>query len=107
MTNSWILGILGIWMVVTPFLGFASTANSWIDWIVGIVCMIAAFAIAAEKPWQGRVGGMVAVWSIVAGFIGGLVSGAGVWWNDILVGLAFIVTGFTALPHTQHRPQTA
>ncbi|MDP2480257.1 MAG: hypothetical protein Q8W51_04595 [Candidatus Palauibacterales bacterium] len=108
MANGWIIGILGIWMVVTPFLGFASLANSWIDWIVGVIVAIFAFTMTREKPGQGWSAGIVSIWLFIAGFIGGVVSGAGAWWNDILVGLVFMVTGFTALPHghTQH-PQTA
>lgn len=108
MANGWIIGILGIWLIITPFLQFSTLANSWIDWIVGVVVAIFAFTMTREQPAQGWSAGLASIWLFIAGFIFGMVSGVGVWWNDILVGLFFMLTGFTALPHgrTQH-PQTA
>ncbi len=97
MWTGWVIGILGIWMVISPFLGFSSLGNAWDDWIVGVICAILGFASVGARPWQGWLAGIVGVWLFIAGFIPGLREGAGVYWNDILVGIAFIIFGFAAV----------
>lgn len=97
MWNAWLTGILGIWMVIVPFLGFTTIGNAWNDWVVGVVVAVIGFAMTARRPWQGWIAGIVGVWLFIAGFIPGLRFGAGLWWNDILVGIVFIITGFAAV----------
>ncbi|HET7584588.1 MAG TPA: SPW repeat protein [Gemmatimonadaceae bacterium] len=96
MLSGWITGILGIWMVIVPFLGFEPMGNAWNDWIVGVIVAIAGFSMARARPWQGWIAGIVGVWLFIAGFVPGLREGVGLYWNDILVGITFIVTGFAA-----------
>jgi len=81
MANGWVIGVLGIWMVIVPFLGFAAAANSWIDWIVGVIVAIFSFTLTPAHPGQGWIAGIVAAWLFIAGFIPGLVHGPGTWWN--------------------------
>ncbi len=76
MWTGWVIGILGIWMVISPFLGFASVG---------------------ARPWQGWLAGIVGVWLFIAGFIPGLRFDGGVYWNDILCGIAFVIFGFAAV----------
>lgn len=105
MFTAWIVGLAGIWMFIAPFIGFTTIANAWIDWVVGVIVAICGFAMAARAPWQGWVAGVVAVWLFISGFINPLVYGAGVWWNDIIVGVVFAICGFAALGAA--RPGTA
>lgn len=96
---------------MTPFLGFGATGYAWVDWITGIVAAILAFSMTREKPAQGWIGGIVALWLFVAGFIGGLHGGAGVWWNNLLTGAVLAITGFTAVSQPgragEHQTQAA
>jgi hypothetical protein len=103
MWTGWVIGVLGIWMVITPFLGFAMLGNAWNDWAVGVVCAVLGFAMTGSRAWQGWLAGIVGVWLFVAGFIPGLRSYAGLYWNDILVGIAFIIFGFSAVALTSPR----
>ncbi len=93
MWTGWVVGILGIWMIISPFLGFGAMGYAWIDWVVGVICAILGFASVGARPWQGWLTGIVGVWLFIAGFIPGLHQGAGVYWNDILVGIAFVILG--------------
>ncbi len=96
MWTGWVIGILGIWMIITPFLGFSPLGNAWDNWIVGVICAILGFASMGARRWQGLLAGIVGVWLFIAGFIPGLRYSPGVYWDDILVGIAFIVFGFAA-----------
>ena len=45
----WTVGILGIWVALTAFLGLGLTANFWSDLIVGVAVAIAAFSIGVGR----------------------------------------------------------
>ncbi len=97
MANAWIVGILGLWTIITPFLRFSPPGYAWNDWIVGVIVAIAGFSMARS---QGVIPGIFAVWLFVAGFIPGLHVAPGVYWDNILVGILFAVTGFLAVSQT-------
>ncbi len=97
MFSAWIVGLAGIWMFITPFIGFTSLGYAWIDWIVGVVVAIFGFSMVSRAPWQGWVAGVAAVWLFVSGFIPGLLVTPGVWWNDLVIGVVFAICGFAAL----------
>ena len=46
---NWLLGILGIWVVIVPYLGFADSALKILLVITGIVIAILGFWAAAAK----------------------------------------------------------
>lgn len=109
MLNAWIVGILGLWTALSAFLGFAPMGFAWSNWIVGVIAAIAALSMVGRKPVQGWLAGLVAVWLFISGFIPGLRMSPGYWWNDLLVGAAFIVLGFSATArepsgHGHHHP---
>lgn len=103
MLNAWIVGILGLWTALTAFLGFGPLGFAWSNWIVGVICAISAFSMAGRRPAQGWIAGLVAIWLFISGFIPGLLTSPGYWWNDLLVGAAFIITGFSATGRQRYR----
>lgn len=102
MANAWIVGVLGLWMILTPFLGFGPLGYAWNDWAVGVITTLVGFSLpVGGQRWVAVVFG---IWLFISGFIGGLLATPGVWWNNIIVGVLFAIAGFAALPHPPHRP---
>jgi sulfite exporter TauE/SafE len=98
MWQGWVNGILGLWLIVTAFLGFGSSGNLWNDLIVGIIVAILGYSITKPKGWQGWIAFILGLWLIIVGlFIGGLRVGGGALWNNLIVGIIVAITGFGAL----------
>lgn len=95
--KAWTTGILGLWLLAAAFLPLGQTGNLWNDLVVGVIVAIAGFAMARQTPWQGWVAGLLGLWTIIAAFIPGLLSGPGLLWNNVIVGAAIALAGFTAL----------
>lgn len=97
MWQAWTTGILGIWLFIAAFLYFTPNGNLWNNLIVGVIVAIAGFAMIKAKPWQAWTAGIVALWLIVAAFIPSLQIHSANLWNDLIVGIIFMVAGFAAL----------
>jgi len=97
MWQAWTTGILGVWLFIAAFLNFSPAVNLWDNLIVGIIVAIAGFAMVKAKSWQGWTAGIVGLWLIVAAFIPSLQAHTGNLWNDLIVGVIFMIAGFAAL----------
>lgn len=53
MWQQWMNGILGIWVVIVPFLGLSATAFTWTLVVTGIVVAVLGFWGAAEHETAG------------------------------------------------------
>ncbi len=95
--KGWTNGILGLWVVVAAFAGLGPKGNFWNDLIVGIIVAIVGFGMVQGAAWQGWTSGLLGLWLIIASFIPGLVGGAGLVWNNLLVGAIVAIAGFAAL----------
>lgn len=88
MFQSWINGVLGIWMIVA---GFISTVQHSVNYIiVGII--VAALGFWAAKRWQNTVSGVLGLWLIVSGIITTLIAPV----NSIIIGIVIAVLSFWA-----------
>lgn len=93
MLYAWIIAVLGIWTGVVPIFSASPAFYSWSYWIVGIIAAVLGFAMVARRPLQGWITGIAGIWLFIAGFVGGLAMGAGLWWNSVLLGLVLLITG--------------
>jgi hypothetical protein len=94
MSKGWLVWILGLWLVVTTFLGLGATFTVWNAWIIGVIAAAWGFGRVRATPWQGWLSGVLGFWLILFGFIPALHDGAVLLWNNVLVGLALAVAGF-------------
>lgn len=90
----WLVGLLGIWYLVSPWILQASAAM-WNGIIVGIIVAICAYMFPAEKSWQKWLGVLMGIWAIIAAFF--LTQGTGFVWNNVIVGILIAIAGFAAL----------
>ena len=100
MWNGWIIGLAGIWAFVAPFTGLSPMGYAWSHWIVGVVAAVLGFSMVSEHPREGMVAGILGIWLFIAGFIGGLLAAPGLWWNNLIVGAALAVFGFSTMRTT-------
>lgn len=109
--QSWINGLLGLWLVVAAFLGFSHIGNLVNYLIVGLAVVIVSLALLKEKPWQAWIALILGIWMVASSLVLPLHRGAGYVYNDLLTGLVIAIVGFTGLstsqnnddmPHIQH-----
>lgn len=91
--------ILGLWLLVSTFLGFSPNSFVWNYFIVGIVVVCASFFLIHGEPKQSWIAGILGFWLIIIAIAPFLVSGIGIYLNNIIVGLLIIVTGSAILIH--------
>lgn len=103
--NSWIIGIVGIWIIISSFLSANAQFILWSNLISGVIIALAGFTMIKEQPSFGWIAGILGIWMIISAFIPSLLTGTGLLWNGIIAGLIFAIDGFSALASTP--PKTA
>lgn len=95
MSNTrWTAGILGVWLIVAATLGLGAHANLWNDLLVGVIVGFGALSIGVESKLEGWTVGLSALWLIASAFIPALHGGAGLIWNNVLVGILLAGAAF-------------
>ena len=91
--------ILGLWLLVSAFLEFGPSSSAWNYFIVGIVVVSASFFLIHGKPQQSWIIGILGFWLIIVAIVPTLISGIGIYLNNIIVGLFITVAGLAILVH--------
>lgn len=86
--QDWLNLILGIWLFVSPWFGFAdSMAAAWNAWVFGaVIAAISAWALAVPHRWEEWVNFVVGAWLMMAPFVLVFTPQAGQTWNHLIVG---------------------
>lgn len=102
--QAWLAGVLGVWILLTAFLGFGHVAILVSNLIAGFILMLAGFSMIKVKPWQGWTIGLLGFWLYVAAFLLDLHIGADLLANNLTVGLVVAIAGFAALGGNEVNP---
>ena len=97
MWNAWLVGFLGLWMVIAPFAGNTTETNAWNNWIIGIVVAFVGFSMRGDRAWHSSLASLAGVWLFISGYLSALLMGSGLVANDIIVGLLLMIAGFGAV----------
>jgi hypothetical protein len=95
--NSWIIGIVGLWIVLSALIGFTPLFIIWSNIIAGAIIAIAGFTFIKDKPEFGWVAGILGIWIFISAFIPVLHTAPGLLWNGILAGAVSAIDGFISL----------
>ncbi len=91
---AWVVGILGIWMIVAAFLTFASATVMWHNLIIGLVVGIAGYNMIEKLQWQSWVSMIVGLWLVISAFMPEMRIGEAFLWNALITGILLAVSGF-------------
>jgi hypothetical protein len=88
--------VLGIWLIIAPFLLAVSQAAMWNDITVGVLVLLLT-GTRVSKPTVGTksaswTNAAIGLWLILAPFILGYGNTAAMW-NDVIVGFLVLVCG--------------
>lgn len=95
-TRRWITALIGLWIVLSAFLGFGARGYAWSDLLAGVIAFGAGIALVKEWAWEGWTVVILGAWMVVATFIPGLHAGGAMHVNNIAVGIAISLVGLTA-----------
>ena len=95
--SSWVNILLGIWVIVSPFvLAFHSPNAMWSNVITGVaVCILTTVRLSMHEPgwsWLNLISG---IWLVISPFV--LFLGGAAMWNNVILG---IIIGAFALTTT-------
>jgi hypothetical protein len=107
MWNTGIIVLVGIWMVLAPFLVAGSDAQAWNSRIAGALVVFLVVAVPGSRRWEASAAAAIAVWLTASSFVPALLVDGGLLWNDIGVGILFILTGARATAKTAARTNPA
>ncbi len=108
---SWITVVLGVWLIIAPFiLTFPSAVAMWNSIIVGVIVLILSWIRAANpasSPGLSWINAILGLWLIVAPFVLNMATTTmSARWNDIVLGIAVIVFSVWAALATRMRTTT-
>lgn len=98
--------LLGLWLVIAPFLlSYATSASRGNDITIGvIIALLAAFRLlgAYRAAWLSWLNALLGIWLIVGPFILGYDSSSALW-NDVIVGLFIAFLGLWSATASRSR----
>ena len=103
--KGWVNGILGLWLFTSVFLGLDSAIYTINDISVGIIVLMVNFSFVHDKSWSVWIASIFALWLIFTAFIPDLVRGIDFYFNNIVVGMIFLIAGFVIWAHADSLPK--
>lgn len=103
----WTTVILGLWILLTAFLGLGHQGFLWSDLLTGLVVAGLGVPLARESTWEGWIVGLLGAWMVVAAFLPDLHVASGVYWNNILAGGLITLVGLIPAGESSRRPHPA
>jgi len=101
---SFINFLLGIWLVISPYiLSYASSSAKWNQTVLGIVVLVLAAArfFAIRQTWLSFLNGLAAIWLIIAPWALNYQKSAA-YWNEVVVAIVVGVIAFWNSGMTTH-----
>lgn len=94
---NWVNVVLGIWVIISPFvLGFSNLmALMWNDVAVGIAVALLALSRSPTNRAAPMLNVILGCWLIASAFVLGVVSVAS-FWNSIIVGIVIAIVALFA-----------
>jgi uncharacterized membrane protein HdeD (DUF308 family) len=94
---TFLIGCLGLWMVLAPYIGLTPTDHAWNNWIVGVV-IVAASLVEVQKRQSGATAVVLilGIWLVLSGFVPTLHQGTIRDANDLIVGVMMLSCGAAA-----------
>ena len=99
MWKSVTVGLLGIWLILAPFVLTSSTSHVYSYWFVGLIVTDVALAMSSQRLWERPLATAAGVWLFICGFVPSMLGGRAAVINGITVGVVLIVSALVAQIH--------
>ena len=99
MWKSVTVGLLGIWLLLAPFVLTSSTAHVYSYWSVGLIVTDVALAMSSRRLWERPLASALGMWLFICGFVPAMLAGRALMINSITVGVVLIVSAILAQIH--------
>lgn len=96
---SWVNVVVGIWLIVAAFALRHAVSATASDFVIGVLLVaFSSWMLAAARPTQAAAGLEIVcgVWLLIAPFLLGYTSISGAVWNDVVTGVIAILAGAAA-----------
>lgn len=103
-TSSWILTILGLFILLSILIPFSSAVYGWIFFITGSIIMIVSLASVDNSYGITWVSALTGSWLIFAAFVPGIHSGDGVLVHNLITGIVVLLSGLIEMRGKEGRP---
>lgn len=90
-----IIGIFGIWTIISGLLPLAPSAATWNNTFVGLIIGVAGFSLVHVFRGSGAVSGILGLWLIISGLIPAITTSGLLIANNVLVGVIVAVAGLS------------
>lgn len=95
--TAWIIGLLGVWLILAGFIGKVANANRFDELIVGLAVVFFGMLLSRVREVRGWLSYLFGAWMIIAAFIPAFLVGTGHVCNNVIVGILIAAAGFSAL----------
>lgn len=95
--TAWIIGLLGVWLMVAGSVIKAANGNLVINLSVGLVVVFFGMLLSRVRKVRGWLSYIFGAWMIIAAFMPAFLVGTGHVWNNVILGILTATAGFTAL----------
>lgn len=95
--QGWILGVIGLWIVLTGFIGLGRNAIFWSNLLSGLIIMRVAMDLSRGKIIAGWFALFFGIWMVLTAFIPGFQAAHRLFWNALVAGGLTAITGFASL----------
>lgn len=104
-----VTGIVGLWLIVYPFLfsaaGASSTAAFAVNFLAcGVIALLLAIsALAAFRQWEEWIGVVLGLWLIASPWLMGFAAADAARWNALIAGVIITaLAAWTLIDSTEH-----
>lgn len=95
--QGWIIGVFGLWLILSGIIGFGTGFMFWSNLISGIIIGWTGFSLAEGKVELGMFVLLFGSWMVMTSAMAGFEAGAQQMWNNIILGVLTAVLGFVSL----------
>lgn len=94
---AWVIGLVGIWLIIAGFIIKVANANLCDNLIVGLIVAFLGMLLGKVKEIEGWSSYVFGAWMMMTAFIPNFQVGSAHLWNNVIVGILIAIAGFTAL----------
>jgi hypothetical protein len=99
MWKSAVVGLAGVWMLVSAFVVPPGNAQVYNNWLVGLIVTNVALSMSSQRLWERPLATAAGVWLFICGFVPSMLQGRAALENALAMGALLVVCAICARIH--------